>query len=80
MPSMPKEQGLRLSHLSLIFAKLTSVLSSSVLMVFLNPVSASVSEISNFMMRSTPLRLNVACSFSSRTMMMSPGSRPGSWN
>merc|ERR1719378_377785 len=44
------------------------------------PVNASVKLMSIFIIRSCPFRLKSACAFSSRTMMISPGSSPGSWS
>merc|ERR1719477_559189 len=57
---------------------MTRVLSSKVLIVFLIPVRASVKLMSIFITRSDPFLLNKVWAFSSRTIIMSPGSNPGS--
>merc|ERR1719400_783907 len=57
---------------------ITRVLSSSVGTVFLKPHNASVMLTFCCMIKSIPLLLKIGCSFSSSTMMISPGSIPGS--
>lgn len=59
---------------------MTSRRLSSVLMVLWKPHSASTRVSSFCMIRSVPRRRNWGCSFSSSTMTMSPGSKPGSWS